>query len=94
MPKLVTDPVTVSSLDFINAYDVGLVLMAYSDSVIRMWHLAEANRESALVTGIKVETCDGQKSLTIITVGKTIKYFRLLDAERELNASNSIIAAG
>uniref|UniRef100_A0A8D8PEE5 Regulatory-associated protein of mTOR n=1 Tax=Culex pipiens TaxID=7175 RepID=A0A8D8PEE5_CULPI len=43
-------PVSVSSLDFINAHDVGLVLVAYSDSVIRVWRPADANRESALVT--------------------------------------------
>ncbi|XP_058446060.1 regulatory-associated protein of mTOR [Malaya genurostris] len=42
--------VTVSSLDFVNAHDVGLVLVGYSDSVIRIWKPAEANRESALVT--------------------------------------------
>ncbi|EAT40599.1 AAEL007690-PA [Aedes aegypti] len=43
-------PVSVSSLDFINAHDVGLVLVGYTDSVIRVWRPADANRESALVT--------------------------------------------
>ncbi|XP_055596316.1 regulatory-associated protein of mTOR [Uranotaenia lowii] len=45
-----TPQVMVSSLDFVNAHDVGLVLVGYSDSVIRVWRPADTNREAALVT--------------------------------------------
>ncbi|XP_055550172.1 regulatory-associated protein of mTOR [Wyeomyia smithii] len=48
--QMTPSTIAVSSLDFVNAHDVGLVLVGYSDSVIRVWRPAEANRESSLVT--------------------------------------------
>ncbi|XP_052865400.1 regulatory-associated protein of mTOR [Anopheles cruzii] len=37
-----SQPLSVTSLEFINAHDVGLVMAGYSDSTIRLWRAEEA----------------------------------------------------
>lgn len=92
-----TSSMRVSSIQFINAHDRGLVLAGYDDGSVRIWKNSDSNQGNNLVTAFQgledqpksssrvfgLQTAWHQSTQTIFVGGES-KVLRLWDAEREL----------
>jgi regulator-associated protein of mTOR len=93
----------VSSVQFVNAHDRGLILAGYDDGSVRIWKNSDSSKSASgnLVTAFQgledqptkssriygLQTAWHQSSQTIYVGGES-KMLRLWDAEKELKAAD------